>query len=44
MFGDPFQLKSPSAEGYFYEALEGAVTIKVINLDTYYRSEGDDKL
>lgn len=42
MFGDPFQLKPPNDDGYFYDAIESE--IKVIHLNHYYRSETDINL
>lgn len=38
MFGDPFQLKPPNDDGYFYEAIK---EIKVKNLKHFYRSAQD---
>ena len=39
MFGDPYQLKPPNEDGYFYDAIKKDIT--VINLTHYYRSERD---
>lgn len=42
LFGDPYQIKSPNDDGYFWEALP--TEYKVTFLTKFYRSANDLKL